>query len=613
MSCARFGSSPFRPEHADVGPVRKEAYVPPRGLPGNANLEQLKNGAKSFQRAVRAGDVGAVEVVREFHPRLGDAAAGSPELAAFSHADALLVVARRFGFASWPTLKAHLELVAPLARSPHEVGPSDSAADEFLRLACLTYGDDEPARWAEAERMLAAAPELATANLATIAAVDAARELLLRDAGGVRVPLGPHRWQPLLYLTYSRVAAPAAFETAELLLDLGADPNAGYLWEGLCPPLTALTGAFGSGEGTNPAHPDGVRIARLLLERGADPNDGQTIYNMGASPGDEWLELLLEFGLGRGDRGPWRRLLGERQDSPRQMLEDALMAAAAHGRAHRVRLLLDHGADPDGAGSRHPIYEGRSPIEEAAVSGNPEIVAMLEVAGARLALDDVQALLAAATAGDREAVQAMRAGDPTLVERGLAREPGQLIRAAGRDSVEGVRLLIELGFDVNARERTAALHEAAMRGNLAIIELLLDHGANPNLRDTGYDATPAGWAEHHGHTKAQLLLAAHETRTEETVTTELAYRPGEPVRVTVAHRAQRTSVSDEGAAVQRAGKPAGWLAIAGQLERDRDVNITRQGVVWLPVVAAGPGEKAVVERIAEVSLALYQDLLELGR
>ena len=292
--------------------------MPPRGLPGNANLEQLRNGAKSFPRAVRAGDAGAAEVVREFHPRLGDAAVGSPELAAFSHADALLVVARRFGFASWPKLKTHLELVAALARSPHEVGPSDSAADEFLRLACLTYGDDEPARWAQAERMLAAAPELATANLATIAAVgavDAARELLGREPGCVRVASGPYRWPPLLYLTYSRVSAPAAFETAELLLDHGADPNAGYLWEGLCPPFTALTGAFGSGEGTNPAHPDGLRIARLLLERGADPNDGQTIYNMGGFPGDEWLELLLEFGFGRGDGGPWRQLLGERQDS----------------------------------------------------------------------------------------------------------------------------------------------------------------------------------------------------------------------------------------------------------------------------------------------------------
>ncbi len=589
--------------------------MPPRGLPGNANLEQLKNGAKSFQRAVRAGDAGAAEVVREFHPRLAHAVPGSPELAAFSHADALLVVARRFGFSSWPKLKAHLELVTPLARSPHHVGPSDSPADEFLRLACLTYGDDEPERWAKAERMLAATPALATANLATMAAagaLDAARELLRRDPGSVRAPLGPHSWQPLVYLTYSRVPAPAAFETAELLLDHGADPNAGYLWEGLCPPFTALTGAFGSGGGNSPGHPDGLRIARLLLERGADPNDGQTIYNMGGFASDAWLELLLEFGLGRGDGGPWRRLLGERQETPRQMLEDALMAAARNGRTDRVRLLLDHGADPDGTGSRHPIYGGRSPIEEAALSGNLEIVAILELAGARAGLDDVQAFMAAATAGDRDTVAVLRAGDPTLVARAIASEPGQLIRAAAQDSLEGVRLLLELGFDVDARERIAPLHEAAMRGNIAIIELLLDHGADPNLRDTGYDATPGGWAEHHGQTEAHLLLAAREERVEETITTGLAYRPADPVRVTVTRRAQRTSVSDEGAAVGRAGKPDGWLAIAELLARERDVNVTRQGVVWLPVVAAGPAEPVVVERIAAASLALYQDLLERG-
>jgi Ankyrin repeats (3 copies) len=595
--------------------VRKEAYVPPRGLPGNANLEQLRNGAKSFARAVRAGDPSAVAVVHEFHPRLRDASIGSPELAAFSHADALLVVARRFGFASWPRLKAHLELVTPLARSPHVVGPSDSAADEFLRLACLNYGDDEPARWAEAERMLVAAPELATANLATIAAVgavDAARELLDHEPGAVRVASGPYRWPPLLYLTYSRVAAPAAFETAELLLAHGADPNAGYLWEGLCPPFTALTGAFGSGEGTNPAHADGLRIARRLLERGADPNDGQAIYNLSGFPGDEWLDLLLEFGLGGGDGGPWRRLLGERQASPREMVEDALMAAVGHGFVHRVQRLLDHGVDPDGTGSRHRIYEGRTPIEEAAVSGSPKIVAMLEAAEAHSTLDDVQAFVAAATAGDRATAAAMRAGDPTLVERAIAREPGQLIRAAASDNLQGVRLLIELGFDVNAHERTAPLHEAAMRGNLAVIELLLRHGANPNLRDPGYDATPAGWAEHHGHTEAQELLVSHEERAVETVTTELAYGPGDPVRVTVTRRAQRTSISDAGGAVRRAGRPGGWLAIAGRLERDLNVNITRPGVIWLPVVAVGPGEHALVNRIAEASLALYQDLLELG-
>jgi hypothetical protein len=71
---------------------------------------------------------------------------------------------------------------------------------------------------------------------------------------------------------------------------------------------------------------------------------------------------------------------------------------------------------------------------------------------------------------------------------------------------------------MNARSRTAPLHEAAMRGNLPVIRLLLEHGADPNLRDTGYDATPAGWAEHHEQPEAYALLAALEqpnTRTPE--------------------------------------------------------------------------------------------------
>jgi ketosteroid isomerase-like protein len=49
-----------------------------------------------------------------------------------------------------------------------------------------------------------------------------------------------------------------------------------------------------------------------------------------------------------------------------------------------------------------------------------------------------------------------------------------------------------------------------MRGNLPIIRLLIDHGADPSIHDTSYDATPAGWAEHHGQREAQQLLETHE-------------------------------------------------------------------------------------------------------
>ena len=107
--------------------------MPTRGLPGNANLEQLKKGAKSFQRAVRSGDPGAVDVVREFHPRLHEVQPGAPELERFTRADAQLVVARSFCFPSWARLKAHLELVQPYARSPHKQPVGGPLADEGRR------------------------------------------------------------------------------------------------------------------------------------------------------------------------------------------------------------------------------------------------------------------------------------------------------------------------------------------------------------------------------------------------------------------------------------------------------------------------------------------------
>lgn len=130
--------------------------MPPRGLPGNANLEQLKNGAKSFQRAVRAGDAGAAEVVREFHPRLGHAQPGSPELATFKLADAQLVVARSFGFPSRARIKPYIELTKRYSRSPADqpigepIANARDLVDEFLRLACLNYGQDDSGRWEHA-------------------------------------------------------------------------------------------------------------------------------------------------------------------------------------------------------------------------------------------------------------------------------------------------------------------------------------------------------------------------------------------------------------------------------------------------------------------------------
>ncbi len=70
-------------------------------------------------------------------------------------------------------------------------------------------------------------------------------------------------------------------------------------------------------------------------------------------------------------------------------------------------------------------------------------------------------------------------------------------------------------------------------------------------------------------------------------------------------------VDDRGGAVARAGRPAGWFAVASGLARDLDVNVNRAGVLSLPVVARGPGFDAIARRVAEASVLLYGELLEL--
>jgi ankyrin repeat protein len=47
----------------------------------------------------------------------------------------------------------------------------------------------------------------------------------------------------------------------------------------------------------------------------------------------------------------------------------------------------------------------------------------------------------------------------------------------------------------NDRGETA-LHWAAFHGNAASVAELIDHGADTNLKDTAFDATPLGWARY---------------------------------------------------------------------------------------------------------------------
>ena len=78
-------------------------------LPPSPNLEQLKKQAKSLLKRQQAADSEALTRIRENHPRwrslLEEQVAASP----FALADAQLVIASEYGFASWSKLQAHVK------------------------------------------------------------------------------------------------------------------------------------------------------------------------------------------------------------------------------------------------------------------------------------------------------------------------------------------------------------------------------------------------------------------------------------------------------------------------------------------------------------------------
>jgi hypothetical protein len=490
--------------------------MPVQSLPRNPSLESLRNQARRLQRDVGASEAQAVARVREFHPRAEKA------LVSFRLTDAQLVTARTYGFASWPKLKAHCEAFARLRFEP---GAEDggSAADRFVRNACLHYGDWRPRRAVEAARALAADPELSRGDIFAAAAagdVAAAEQMLARRPVLARARGGPHGWEPLLYASYSRMDGLAAgystLEVARRLVAAGGDPNAGFLWGGNVPPFTALTGAFGAGEdGVNqPPHPRSEALARLLLEAGADPNDGQTLYNRHFLPDDSHLRLLFEFGLGKDRGGPWYRLLGARLLSPAALLSEELWAAARRNFFERVQLLVAHGVDVAAPGFR----DGRTPYEAALLAGNREIAEYLAGHGAREEpLVPADAFAAACVAGRGAGARALLDADPGLMERlGPHGRVTLVQRAVEAHRLEGVRLMAELGFEIGRTTRhdgvgmslaATPMHNAAWIGDLEMVKLLVALGADPAARDGNYNATPRDWAERNGQTEVVEYLA----------------------------------------------------------------------------------------------------------
>lgn len=304
-------------------------------------------------------------------------------------------------------------------------------------------------------------------------------------------------------------------------------------------------------------------------------------------------------------------------------LDGPLGLAACFNRSELVAMLVQAGAD-----SAPDPRRGLTPLETALYHGS---VAAAEL----LAQGTISplALWSAAALGRLDLMETMVEGDGNLLPAATAYRPNladvgwppapppdddrqtildeALAYAAINGRNAAIDWLLEHGADVDGRPYLSVtpLHFAVQFGRLSTVQLLLARGADPAIRDDIRGGTPVGWAEYQGRDEIARLI--DPVRSETITDTGVAYRPGEPVRLRVTRRERRLTVSDEGAALAQAGRPAGWRIVAERLERKLDVNVTGAGAVWLPVVAAGPPLHAIEQRIAQASLTFYQELLEL--
>lgn len=78
----------------------------PKHLPPQSNLRQLKNQAKDLCKAYQAREVEALQRFRQHHPQHHDSSDSRLTEAHLTLQDAQLVIAREYGFDSWPKMAA---------------------------------------------------------------------------------------------------------------------------------------------------------------------------------------------------------------------------------------------------------------------------------------------------------------------------------------------------------------------------------------------------------------------------------------------------------------------------------------------------------------------------
>jgi ankyrin repeat protein len=480
----------------------------PQALPANPNLDWLKKTAR--RRLVQ---------LRTIQP---DARLHQVQLA----------VAHDYGFKSWRALKAHVDSINPTFRERDRVFDAARAGDVEAVSRAFASGFDP------------ATPDRDGRTVHQIAKDRGheAIEVLVRNLQG-----GKTRPDDEMQAIQAIMRAAQSGHLDALRAGLDARPE----W------IDALGGGFQKATALHLAVLRNQHAAmRLLIERGADLDrrdfpDNAAPLHFAAAHGDlETIRLLVEAGAdvdGKGDDHGvgvlgWATCFGEvRQEVAAYLLDHgaklnlwtaialdhaddlramvggdrSLLAARMTRNQHRrtplhhavrknrlriVRLLLELGADPSARDAT-----GATALTTASEEGvDPGIVAALLAAGLT---PDLLTVVNMARYGEAEA---MLRDDPSRI----GPDGGDTIAlhvSVSKRNLTTIRWLLAHGIDVNAKRRMwdlnhTALHMSIESGAIEIVRLLLDAGADPNVRDDRVHATALGWAEFFGRDEIAELI-----------------------------------------------------------------------------------------------------------
>ncbi len=504
------------------------AIQPVRPIPVHPSLEHDRKQAKALLKAIRAGDPKAQKRFEQHHPQ---ATPSEPTLAA-----AQTVIAREYGFPSWPRWKTYVEMrvlhgqldakeAQALSEKLHEMerlAQAKAMEDELLamersaRAAALVQaacGKDTR----RASMLLAIDPTLAAHDLYTACVTGEAEALAkqLRDAPDlIHAAGGPMGWPAILYATHTWLLrsdpkrVPGIVKCAGLLVQAGADVNAQAKGEfGDLTPLYGAAGIAGHAE-----------LTRMLLQAGADPDEGCGEPDPEDHEASAWGTEALYHATEHEDPACLALLLAAQPHSFRvsYCLGRAL---DFEGREAHVRLFLEHHADPN---FRVPWGGHRTHLLKAVQQSRSQTVVRLLIeaggdvhaadasgitavsAAMRLGREDLVALLlehgalaSQITETDRAIAACLKGTGDT--QASIAEGAAALSVATRREDLPAMRALLQAGVPVDGlvpdESECTALHLACWRGRRAAVALLLEHGAAVD-RVSGYQATPMGMAVH---------------------------------------------------------------------------------------------------------------------